>query len=167
MNFSIAHGAPRCICTVKCLTEPYISKPFNYNIEFVFIDFISVSENVLWDSVTVGVYTEDGNEMNNTISKNVMICHNIHLCKFGNNENNWQPESGVKEGGLFFFGMTNYVSENRVAGHEHGFWSPGGSIWQGKGEASGKMCPQYAPFLQGLEMKIRINPFIINSVKCE
>ena len=106
-----------------------------------------MSENVLWDSITVGVYTEDGNEMNNTISKNVMICHNIHLCKFGYQENNWQPESGVKEGGLFFFGMTNYVFENRVSGHEHGFWSPGGSVGNGKGQASGKMCNRHAPFL--------------------
>ena len=106
-----------------------------------------VEENVLWNSVTVGVYTEDGNEMNNTISRNVMICSNLFLCKFGNHQNDWQPESGVKEGGLFFFGMTNNVLENRVAGHEHGWWTPGGSVWLGKGQASNLICPQYAPFL--------------------
>ena len=33
-----------------------------------------VKENILWDSVSVGLYTEDGNEMNNTFSENVMIC---------------------------------------------------------------------------------------------
>ena len=33
-----------------------------------------VRENTLWDSVSVGLYTEDGNEMNNTFIENVMIC---------------------------------------------------------------------------------------------
>ena len=33
-----------------------------------------VKKNILWDSVSVGLYTEDGNEMNNTFSENVMIC---------------------------------------------------------------------------------------------
>ena len=69
-------------------------------------------------------------------------------CKFGTNNNNWQAESGVKEGGIFFFGMTNTVIENRVAGHEHGMWTPGSAIGHGKGSSVGKICPQYAPFLK-------------------
>ena len=108
----------------------------------------TVEENVLWDSVTVGVYTEDGQEMNNTIARNVMICSDLAKCKFGNNGNTWQGESGVKEGGVFMFGMTNNVIENRVAGHEHGMWTPGGSVSGGKGTSQGKMCPQNAPFLK-------------------
>ena len=105
----------------------------------------TVEENILWDSITVGVYTEDGNEMNNTISRNVMICSQHELCKFGKNNNNWQGPT--KEGGLFLIGMTNHVIENRVAGHEHGMWTPGNSQGLGKGEALGKVCPQFTPFL--------------------
>ena len=56
--------------------------------------------------MTVGVYTEDGNEMNNTISDNVIICAQWMLCKFETKDNfaegnHWQGESGVKEG--FYF----------------------------------------------------------------
>ena len=42
----------------------------------------TVEENVLWDSVTVGVYTEDGQEMNNLIVRNVMICSNLAKTPF-------------------------------------------------------------------------------------
>ena len=67
------------------------------------------------------MYTEDGNEMNNTFTRNVVICKNPATCRFSGNE--WQEESGVKEGGFFWFGMTNNAIENRVASHEHGIWT--------------------------------------------
>ena len=54
----------------------------------------NVEENVLWNSISVGIYTEDGNEMNNTFTRNVMICQSPEVCRFSGNE--WQGESGVK-----------------------------------------------------------------------
>ena len=101
-----------------------------------------VENNVMWNTASVGVYTEDGNEMNNTVAKNVMLCEEIKLCKYVNHK--WQTSSGVKEGGLFWFAATNHAIENRVAGHEHGFWTR--VIGSGKGAASGKVCTQSAPF---------------------
>ena len=62
----------------------------------------------------------------------------IHKCTFHGNA--WQEESGVKEGGLFWFGMTNNAIRNRVVGHEHGMWTR--NTGNGKGQASGKICTQ-------------------------
>ena len=39
-----------------------------------------VDNNVMWNSRTVCVYLEDGNEMNNTISENVGICNRNDHC---------------------------------------------------------------------------------------
>ena len=63
----------------------------------------------------MGLYTEDGNEMNNTFTENVIICSDLHKCRWAGND--WQGESGVKEGGLFWFGMTNSAIRNRVIGN--------------------------------------------------
>ena len=49
-------------------------------------------ENIIWDPRSVGIYTEDGNEMNNMISNNVVICPDIHRCKWANG-NDWQSYS--------------------------------------------------------------------------
>jgi len=38
----------------------------------------------------VGVYTEDGNEMANVISRNVFICHDLAYCRI-----EWQNNLGV------------------------------------------------------------------------
>ena len=46
----------------------------------------------------------------------------------------------MKEGGLFWFGMTNNAIRNRVIGHEHGMWTR--NTGNGKGQASGKICTQ-------------------------
>ena len=49
-----------------------------------------VKENILWDSVSVGLYTEDGNEMNNTFSENVMICSGKLFKNFCNSKKNFK-----------------------------------------------------------------------------
>jgi len=58
--------------------------------------------------------------------------------------NEWQSQNGLKEGGIYFQGMTNDLFGNRVAGMEHGFWSPGSG--NGRGFASGKTCNTHQPF---------------------
>jgi len=80
--------------------------------------------------------------MNNTFTENVMICSDINKCKFAGNE--WQGGSGVKEGGLFWFGMSNNAIGNRVIGHEHGMWTR--NTGNGKGAAAGRVCTAHAPF---------------------
>ena len=46
----------------------------------------------------------------------------------------------MKEGGLFWFGMTNNAIRNRVIGHEHGMWTR--NTGNGKGKAKDKICTQ-------------------------
>lgn len=106
-----------------------------------------MDNNVGWDNRGVGLYTEDGNEMQNVISNNVFICHNIYYCRI-----EWQNVLGVgpaqKEGGLFMFGMANDVIGNHVVGHEHGVWTQGASQNSGRpfGFSEGKVCNQFTPF---------------------
>ena len=42
--------------------------------------------------------------------------------------------------------MTNDVIGNHVIAMEHGFWAPGSANGNGKGKASGKVCPEFTPF---------------------
>ena len=82
--------------------------------------------------------------MNNTISNNVVICPDIMGCAWVGNE--WQSDNGLKEGGIYLLGMTNDLIGNRVIGMEHGMWSPGSAKGNGKGAATGKVCPEFSPF---------------------
>ena len=98
----------------------------------------------MWNSRTVGIYIEDGNEMNNTISNNVAICARQDRCSpRGDSGLPWQ-DNGF--GGIYGYGMTNNFIGNRVAGHEAGMWFPGHLKPTGKGGAIGKVCPQFSPF---------------------
>lgn len=74
-----------------------------------------VHGNVVWDLRGAGVYVEDGNEMNNTISENVVLCGDMpkHECKIPHA----QHASGV---GLYVIGMRNRYLRNRAAGFETG-----------------------------------------------
>jgi len=99
-----------------------------------------VSNNVVWNARAVGIYTEDGNEMNNLIKQNVVICTWWQTCSV-----NWITNVGL-HAGIFLIGMTNDLIENRVAGHENCIWTPGGARGAGHGQAMGKVCPMYTPF---------------------
>ena len=90
---------------------------------------------------TVAIYIEDGNEVDNMVSYNVGICARQDHCKSANLH--WQDNG---EGGIYGYGMTNDLIGNRMAGHEHGLWLPGGIKPRGKGHAEGKVCPQNTPF---------------------
>ena len=70
--------------------------------------------------------------MNNGFLSNVIICKNPTTCGWTGNE--WQEESGRKEGGILWHGMTNNAIRNRVAGHWHGMWTK--PIGNGKGRVS-------------------------------
>merc|ERR550534_2703644 len=99
-----------------------------------------VSNNVVWNARAVGIYTEDGNEMNNKIKQNVIICSWWEYCSV-----DWLQNVGL-HAGIFLIGMTNDVIENRVAGHENCIWTPGSARPDGHEKALGKVCPMYTPF---------------------
>ena len=102
-----------------------------------------VHRNVVWDVRGAALYVEDGNEVNNTISENVLLCGDArsltlqgspggHQCKM--------PGSGHIHGvGLYVIGMNNNYLDNRAAGFETGLYTNGGST--GQGPASGLSCP--------------------------
>ena len=100
-----------------------------------------VHANVIWNLRGAGVYVEDGNEMNNTISENVVLCGDMpkHECKIPHA----QHASGV---GLYVIGMRNNYLRNRAAGFETGIYTNGGS--NGIGTAAGLACPIHTPFLR-------------------
>ncbi|CAE8605090.1 unnamed protein product [Polarella glacialis] len=100
-----------------------------------------VDQNVIWDARANGLYTEDGNEMNNTLSRNVMICTDWTKCSV-----DWVSGNFAQTAGIFLIGMTNNVLENRIIGYENGIWTPGSFRGVGRGAAEGKVCPQHYPF---------------------
>lgn len=111
-----------------------------------------VHRNVLWSVLGAGVYIEDGNEMNNTVSENVALCGDmpglwnyadpqtpggtLKECKL--------PGTGINGVGLYVIGMNNDYLGNRASGYETGIYTNGGS--HGNGPASGLSCPIFTPF---------------------
>jgi hypothetical protein len=102
-----------------------------------------VEENVLWNARAVGIYTEDGNEMQNRIAYNAVICQDLDECHA-----NWQEFRGPGEamGGIYMIGMTNDVIGNHVAGHVNGAWFNGAARPNGHGSARGRVCTVHQPF---------------------
>eukprot|EP00931_Biecheleriopsis_adriatica_P093048 TRINITY_DN667_c0_g1_i1.p1 TRINITY_DN667_c0_g1~~TRINITY_DN667_c0_g1_i1.p1 ORF type:complete len:1526 (+),score=218.47 TRINITY_DN667_c0_g1_i1:80-4579(+) len=100
-----------------------------------------VDQNVVWDARANGLYTEDGNEMDNTLSRNVMICTNYRKCKV-----DWVSGLATQTAGIFLIGMSNNIVENRIVQYENGIWTPGSFRADGRGAAVGKVCPQFHPF---------------------
>ncbi|CAE7614035.1 rliB [Symbiodinium natans] len=72
-----------------------------------------VEGNVMWDTSSAGVYVEDGNEMFNTISNNVIICSQHQKCSTP-----WDVQLN-NAAGIYMIGMTNNLIENRVVGFEN------------------------------------------------
>ncbi|CAE7249476.1 Cemip2 [Symbiodinium sp. CCMP2592] len=99
-----------------------------------------VEGNVMWDTSSAGVYVEDGNEMFNTISNNVIICSVHSKCSTP-----WDVQLD-NAAGIYMIGMTNNLIENRVAGFENCIWTHGSIYLNGQGAALGKVCPQNTPF---------------------
>jgi len=101
-----------------------------------------VDQNIIWDAKAVGIYVEDGDEMNNTLSNNIVIC-----TSFGRCAGDWVAGDQHFSAGIMLIGMTNHVIGNHVAGHLNGFWTPGLSRSFGTNpRVAGKVCPQFTPF---------------------
>eukprot|EP00930_Biecheleria_cincta_P056436 TRINITY_DN42567_c0_g1_i1.p1 TRINITY_DN42567_c0_g1~~TRINITY_DN42567_c0_g1_i1.p1 ORF type:complete len:863 (-),score=115.76 TRINITY_DN42567_c0_g1_i1:230-2818(-) len=135
MHFHQAGSCPECVFQGNAVVE---SQQVGITIHGT--HGAKVDSNVLWDTRAAGIYTEDGNEMNNTISSNVVICSKWQKCKV-----EWQNKR-EQYAGIYLVGMTNDLVGNRVAGWYHGFWTPGAKYPRGQGFAYGKVCPQHSPF---------------------
>jgi len=98
-----------------------------------------VDSNIIWNSMAVAIYTEDGNEMYNTISRNVLVCP-VPSCSVS-----WLGKA-ASQAGIYLIGMTNNLIENRIAGYENGIWTAGSHLPRGQGHADSKVCPQFTPF---------------------
>jgi len=137
-HLHLVHHCPDCVIQGNAFVESYQSAVTLHGSHSSLVD-----SNVMWDNRGVAIYTQDGNEMNNTISNNAIICQDIYYCKI-----DWQMQLGPaqKEAGIFMFGMTNHLIGNHVVGHENGLWTPGGAQANGRLFAKGKVCPKFAPF---------------------
>jgi len=91
-----------------------------------------VDNNVIYNARGQGIYIQDGNEMNNTISSNVVTCESHSICNI------------MKKTGLYMLGMTNHILYNRISSYENTVFTQGGG--KGEGLASWRVCTQNTPF---------------------
>lgn len=106
---------------------------------------VTVAQNVIWDARSVGIYVEDGNEMNNSFDDNVLVC-SYYRSGAADGKTNECFKKGEDNGGFYVIGMTNNFRRNRIVGYNLGFFTPGNHV--GRGEAYGKVCPRNLPFLE-------------------
>lgn len=88
--------------------------------------------NVLWNSRGVGVYTEDGNEMHNTISNNVVSCEDKSICHV------------AEISAMYVVAFHNNFLNNHVSAYSNGIFFPGAG--GGQGNARGRVCTSLSPF---------------------
>ncbi|KAJ1626510.1 hypothetical protein T492DRAFT_910036 [Pavlovales sp. CCMP2436] len=94
----------------------------------------TVEENILWCA-------RDGNEMNNTFARNVIVCTTAEECAVSTSFS-----EAVFASGIYMLGMSNDLIENRVAHWQNTIFTPGSFDPQGKGMAWGKVCTLHSPF---------------------
>lgn len=104
----------------------------------------TVDQNVVWDAKANGLYIEDGNELRNTLSKNVMICSNLRKCAV-----NWVRGASSQTAGIFMIGMSNNIVENRIVGYENGIWTPG-SVGLDTAMPLARCVPNSIPLVSGV-----------------
>eukprot|EP00440_Ansanella_granifera_P037063 gb/GFBE01040220.1/.p1 GENE.gb/GFBE01040220.1/~~gb/GFBE01040220.1/.p1 ORF type:complete len:1500 (+),score=225.46 gb/GFBE01040220.1/:1-4500(+) len=136
LHFHLMRKCPRCVFQGNAVVEGQ-----HVGITIHGTHQSLVDQNVVWDARANGVYTEDGNEMDNTISRNVVICTDYRKCKV-----DWVSGNSVQTAGIFLIGMSNNMIENRVVNYENGIWTPGSFRGNGRGRATNKVCPQFHPF---------------------
>ena len=121
-----------------------------------------VADNVLWDVRGASIYIEDGNEVNNTISDNVLICPTRSsgtsrgLASGRDGEGYRCKLEGVplhadsdflEQAGIYALSASNHFIGNRISGHENALYinHQGNRIW-GIGAAAGRTCIMSNPF---------------------
>eukprot|EP01097_Dermamoeba_algensis_P002778 TRINITY_DN2100_c0_g1_i1.p1 TRINITY_DN2100_c0_g1~~TRINITY_DN2100_c0_g1_i1.p1 ORF type:complete len:1249 (-),score=295.24 TRINITY_DN2100_c0_g1_i1:103-3849(-) len=105
----------------------------------------TVSENVLNDVRGGNIYVEDGNEMNNQILYNVMICPwslngDREGCTIPGTDNE-QADTSLNQAGIWALSFTNYMIGNRAANSFNGMLYQAQGFPIGRGLVDGKLCP--------------------------
>lgn len=158
LHLHLMHQCPRCVLLGNAVvnsTQVGITVHGTHGAQ--------VSKNVLWNTMSAGVYVEDGNEMNNSIEENVIICMHpvpaLNPLPCNKGPEGICPEarqgctydlfnSGGRLAGVYVVGMTNNFLRNRVVNMENCFWFKGVADPVGRGHAAGKVCPVHLPFGQ-------------------
>ncbi|CAK0877831.1 unnamed protein product, partial [Prorocentrum cordatum] len=109
----------------------------------------TVDSNVLWMNRGVGIYTEDGIEMNNAIRHDAIICPDGDDSKRSGGPSGLscivKGASAGEGAGVCMVGVTDDVMGNHIAGHHQGLFTPGVLHHLGEGGAQGKVCPRRLP----------------------
>ena len=127
LHFHVLGHCPDCLAIGNAIEEGW-----NAGITIHGSHDILVDQNVLYNTRGAGIYIEDGNEINNTVSSNTITCHTAVECQ------------SHRETGLYTIGMYNSFVDNRISNWQNTFFSPGGCC--GGGYAWGSVCPQNTPF---------------------
>ena len=91
-----------------------------------------VHNNVVWNARGAGIYVEDGNEIGNTISNNVVGCVDRNECAIAENT------------GIYVVSYENNFINNRVSSYSNGIFFPGHG--SGQGAARGRVCTSNSPY---------------------
>lgn len=107
-----------------------------------------VEGNVLYNVRGAGIYLEDGNEMFNDISFNVVVCpfpfrhQSLHGCTVPGTSNVFADTSD-NQAGIFTRAATNNLIGNRCVNSFNGLFLKGGDIGRGP-NSYGKVCESAA-----------------------
>jgi len=141
LHFHLMKHCPQCVLQGNTVIDSFQSGITIHGTHDSLVD-----ANVLWDNHGVGIYTEDGNEMDNMISNNVVVCsswdpdRSTAKCRI-----DWQG-GDFRHGGIYLVGKTNSLVGNHIVGWTFSVFTPsGGQTGAGQGEAVGKVCPQFMP----------------------
>ena len=102
-----------------------------------------VEANVLYDIKGSGIYIEDGNEMENKIIDNVVLCPQKNNCKQPGTDNDQADD--IQQSGLWALSVTNDFIGNRLVNHYNGFFTQTSAFPHGRGSAAGRVCTVHAP----------------------
>lgn len=126
----------------------------------------TVDQNVVYDLRGASIYIEDGNEVNNTISRNVLMCPSLsngapigNLLQDGTGNHmrgrrcsllgveSHRDSDYAEQSGIYALSPSNHIIGNRISGHENAlFVNHQGGHTYGIGYAKGRNCVASMPF---------------------
>jgi hypothetical protein len=107
-----------------------------------------VEGNVIYAHMGAYMYLEDGNERDNTIKDNALVCPTVAGCKLKNGPDKHKSSDDAEQTGLYAVAATNDFIGNHIAGMENAFFQDfqsGRKVW-GDSRSRGKSCPTASPF---------------------
>ena len=110
-----------------------------------------VEENVIFGVRGAGIYVEDGNEMGNVISHNVVICPwsregPLRGCTVPGTDNA-EADTVLNQAGLWALPTNNHIIGNRFANSFNGlFFQSNFAGGVGRGHVLGQLCTEQQPF---------------------